>query len=76
MPILTPIAPDALPTALDRFAARLDDARAAAAFARLRATAAERAVGAAAEAHRQAALDVARRCGIAVHPEGRDCPFN
>ena len=74
--MLTPIAPDALTPALDRFAVQLRDARAAAVFARLRATSPKRAVGAAAESHRRAALDFARGCGLAVHPAGRECPFN
>jgi hypothetical protein len=74
--ILTPIPEHELPAALDRFAARLDESAARDAFARIRATAAERAVGAVAEAHRQQALAVACACGMAVHPAGTYCRFN
>jgi hypothetical protein len=74
--ILTPIPRDRLDAALDRFAARLDDPAACAAFARIRATVDERAHGAAAEAHRLEALALARRCGMAVHPEGTRSAFN
>ena len=74
--MLTPIPADRLPAALDRFAARLDDGAARAAFDRIRATSAERAAGAVAERHRHEALALARRCGMAVHPAG-SCPgFN
>lgn len=74
--ILTPIPRDALPAALDRFAEGLREPLARAAFAEIRATAADRAVGAAAERHRLAALDFARRCGMAVHPAASECRFN
>jgi hypothetical protein len=74
--ILTPIPPDRLPAALDRFAAQLGDPAARAAFARIRATSAERAAGAAAAAHRRAALALARQCGMAVHPAGTRAAFN
>ncbi len=74
--ILTPIPPDELPAALDRFAAQLDDPAAGAAFARIRATSAERARAAAAEAHREQALALARGFGIPVHPPGTRCRFN
>ena len=74
--ILTPISRDELPAVLDRFAARLDEAAAREAFARIRATAADRATGAAAEAHRQQALAVARACGMAAYPAGTSCRFN
>jgi hypothetical protein len=74
--ILTPIPRDRLAGALDRFAAQLDDPAARAAFARIRATAAERAFGAAAEAHRREALALARRCGMRVHPPGAHTAFN
>jgi hypothetical protein len=74
--ILTPIPRDRLPAALDRFAARLDEPAARGAFARIRATSAKRAAEAAAEAHRQQALAVARACGMAVHPPGTKCRFN
>ena len=49
--ILTPISPEQLEPALDRFAARLDDPAARAAFGRIRATSAERACGGEAERH-------------------------
>jgi hypothetical protein len=74
--ILTPIPRTQLDAALDRFAGQLDDPAARAAFARIRATAAERAEGAAAETHRQAALALARRCGMRVHPAGARAAFN
>jgi len=74
--ILTPIPLDRLAGALDRFAAQLDDRAARAAFARIRATAAARAEGAAAEAHRDEALALARRCGMRVHPAGTRSAFN
>jgi hypothetical protein len=74
--ILTPIPPAALPEALNRFAAQLDDAAAAKAFARIRATSAERAVGAVAELHRREALEVARRYRMRVHPHGAKPGFN
>lgn len=74
--ILTPIALGQLEAVLDRFAAQLSEPAAVAAFARIRATSAERAAGAIAEAHRQAALSWARDLGIAVHPPGTCCAFN
>jgi len=74
--ILTPIPPDRLAAALECFAAQLDDAAAPAAFAGIRATAAERAEGAVAETHRQQALTLARRCGVPIHPEGTVAAFN
>ena len=74
--ILTPIPPRQLDAVLDRFADRLDDAASASAFARIRATSAQRAVGAAAEAHRQEALALARDCGVPVHPPGTRRGFN
>jgi hypothetical protein len=74
--ILTPIPRDGLEAALDRFAAQLDDPAARAAFARIRATAPERAHGAAAESHRQQALALARWCGMAIHPAGSRSGFN
>jgi hypothetical protein len=74
--ILTPIPREHLDAALDRFAAQLDDPAARAAFARIRATASERAEGALAETHRQAALALARRCGMAIHPAGVRAAFN
>jgi hypothetical protein len=74
--ILTPIPPGQLADALDRFAAALADPGARAAFARIRATDAERAAGEEAERHRLAALDWARRHGVPVHPDGVECAFN
>ena len=74
--ILTPISDDMLPAALDRFAAQLAEPAARDAFARIRATSAERAAGAAAEAHRQQALAVARACDMPVRPPGTSCRFN
>ena len=74
--ILTPIPRDRLGGALDRFEGQLDDPAAEAAFARIRATAAERAEGAAAETHRQQALALARNCGMAIHPAGTSSAFN
>jgi hypothetical protein len=74
--ILTPIPPGELDAALDRFAGQLGDPVARAAFARIRATAAERASGAVAETHRQQALALARRCGMRVHPAGVRSAFN
>jgi hypothetical protein len=74
--ILTPIPRDGLDAALDRFAARLDDPAACAAFAQIRATAAERAEDAAAETHRLEALALARSCGMAIHPAGTRSAFN
>ena len=74
--ILTPIPPERLGEALDRFAARLDDPEARAAVARIRATPADRAEGAEAEAHRQEALAMVRRLGIPAHPPGTCPAFN
>jgi hypothetical protein len=74
--ILTPIPPDRLAGVLDRFAAQLDDPEARAVFARIRATAVERAYGAAAETHRREALALARSCGMRVHPPGAHAAFN
>lgn len=74
--ILTPIPPEELGAALDRFGAQLADPAASTAFARIRATSAERAQGIVAEAHRQAALALTRRLGMAVHPPGMRCAFN
>ncbi|HVC55061.1 MAG TPA: hypothetical protein VND95_03850 [Stellaceae bacterium] len=68
--ILTPIPRECLAEALDRFAARLDEPAARAAFAAIRATACGRAAGALAETHRQAALAFARGCGMVIHPAG------
>jgi hypothetical protein len=74
--ILTPIPRAALPAALDRFAARLHDRAAASAFAHIRATAPDRAVGAEVDMHRRAALALAAGFGIAVHPPGTECRYN
>jgi len=74
--ILTPIPPDRLAAILDRFAGQLNDPDARAAFTSIRATAAERAAGEAAEAHRFEALALARRCGMAIHPAGVRSAFN
>jgi hypothetical protein len=74
--MLTPIPHEELGGALDRFAAGLADPAERAAFARIRASAAERAAGRAAEEHRRAALDLAREAGMRVHPPGTRCRFN
>lgn len=74
--ILTPIPPAELDDALDRFAAGLTMPEARAAFALIRATSSARAAGAAAERDREAALAVARRHGMAVHPPGANCTYN
>ena len=74
--ILTPIPREQLDMALDRFEGQLDDPAARAAFARIRATASERAHGAAAETHRLDALALARRCGMAIRPAGTAAAFN
>ena len=74
--ILTPIPRDQLGPVLDRFTAKLDDPFSRAVFRRIRATSVERAVGAEAEQHRQAALALAHAFGMAIHPEGTRCLFN
>jgi hypothetical protein len=74
--ILTPIPPQRLDASLERFAAQLADPTARAAFARIRATSAERAGGNAAAAHRRQALAFARACGMRVHPPGTRPGFN
>jgi hypothetical protein len=74
--ILTPIPRERLAGALDRFAAQLDDPAARAAFARICATTAARAEGAAAKTHREEALGLARRYGMTVHPAGTRSSFN
>ena len=73
--ILTPIAPERLGGALDRFAAQLDDA-ARHAFARIRGTSCERAAGIAAGRHRQEALKIAEHFGVPVHPPDTRPGFN
>jgi hypothetical protein len=74
--ILTPIPREGLDAALDRFAARLESPDARAAFADIRTTPPDRAEGAEAEAHRLAALALARRHGMAIHPPGTRCAYN
>ena len=74
--ILTPIPRDELEDALDRFMAGLRNPFDRVVFWRIRATSAERAGGAEAERHRQAALSLARVFGMAIHPEGIPCRFN
>ena len=74
--ILTPIPRDRLDSVLDRFAAGLATQKARAAFALIRATSPDRAAGDAAERHRLAALALARRHGIAIHPPGTACAFD
>lgn len=56
--------------------AGLSDPFSRAVFRGIRETAAERAIGAEAERHRQAALSLARAFGMAIHREGVHCPFN
>jgi hypothetical protein len=74
--ILTPIPPEHLGPALDRFMAGLHDPFSRATFRRIRATSSERAIGLEAERHRQAALAQARAFGMAVHHDGTPCRFN
>jgi hypothetical protein len=74
--ILTPISPDDLAGALDRFGVGLDHAVARRVFQRIRATSPDRAEGQEAERHRLAALALARNCGMAVHPPGVRRGFN
>ena len=74
--MLTPIPAAELEAALDRFAAGLAEPAARDAFARIRATSADRAAGALAEHHRQEALGLARRHGLAIHPAGTRPGFN
>jgi len=74
--ILTPICADDLNEALDRFAARLGEPAARTAFSMIRATSPKRATGRAAERDWCAALDLARRHGVAVHPTGTYRAFN
>jgi hypothetical protein len=74
--ILTPIPREQLGAVLGRFAARLNDPTARAAFAGIRATAPERASGSAAERHRRQALAVARHFGVPLHPPGTRSGFN
>jgi hypothetical protein len=74
--ILTPIASGQLTSALERFAGGLASPEAQAAFALIRATSPERAVGAEAERHRRQAIDFARRHGVPAHPPGAACAYN
>ena len=74
--ILTPICPDELAGALDRFGVGLDDAASRRVFDQIRATSPDRAEGPEADRHRLAALALARNCGMAVHPPGARCAFN
>jgi hypothetical protein len=74
--ILTPIPRDELDAALDRFAARLAEPEARAAFAVIRGTSPDRAAGAAVERDRLAALQFARQLGMAAHPPGTACAYN
>lgn len=74
--ILTPIPRERLGNVLDRFTANLDDSFSRAVFRRIRTTSPDRAIGAAAERHRRAALSLARALGMAIHPEGTRCLFN
>jgi len=74
--MLTPIPREELAGALDRFAAGLSDGFSRAVFARIRATSPDRAAAADAERHRLAALSLARRFGMAIHPEETPCRFN
>ncbi len=74
--ILTPIPHDRFEAVLDQFANSLTDPVAREAFALIRATSPDRAEGAAAERDRQAALDFARRHGLAVHPPEAPCAYN
>lgn len=64
--MLTPIPPDRLPEVLARFAASLAEPASRAALRQIAATAATRAAGARAKAHRQEALALARRFGIEI----------
>ncbi len=74
--MLTPIAPNELDRTLDRFATQLGAPAARAAFALIRSTSAERAMGDVAERDRQHALAFARRRGLPVYPAGTTCAFN
>jgi hypothetical protein len=74
--ILTAIPRELLGGVLDRFMAKLEEPFSRVVFRRIRATSADRAVGAAAERDRRAALALARRLGMAVYPEGAECAFN
>jgi hypothetical protein len=74
--ILTPIPREMLAGSLDRFVAGVRDPLGRRVFGEIRATSPDRAVEPEAERHRLAALAFARRCGLAVHPPGKECCFN
>src|ERR1700741_792700 len=74
--ILTAIPREQLDEVLDPFMAKLEEPFSRVAFRQIRATSADRAGGALAERHRQAALSLARSLGMAVHPDGVKCAFN
>jgi hypothetical protein len=74
--ILTPIPRERLADALDWFERGLESGLPRAAFRRIRATSPDRPASALAEDHRQAALALARACGVPVHPSGMSSPFN
>ena len=74
--VLTPVPRERLGEVLDRFMAKLEDPNVRTIFSRIRATPADRAFGAEAERHRQAALALSRAFGMAIHPEGTRCLFN
>jgi hypothetical protein len=74
--ILSPIPRLQLGHALDRFMAGLSDPVSRAVFRRIRATSPDRAAAAEAERHRCVALSLARAFGMAIHPEGTECPHN
>jgi hypothetical protein len=74
--ILTAIRRERLDEVLDRFMTKLEEPFSRVVFRRIRATSADRAVGAAAERDRRAALALARSAGMAVYPDGVECAFN
>ena len=74
--ILTPICPDDLAGALDRFGVGLHDGASRRVFHQIRATSSDRAEGPEAERHRLVALALAQTCGMAAHPPGVQCLFN
>lgn len=74
--ILTAIPREQLDEVLDRFMAKVEDPFSRSVFRRIRATSADRAVGATTERHRRAALSLARSLGMAVYPEEVHCAFN
>jgi hypothetical protein len=74
--ILTPIPREHLVETLDRFERGLGDPFSGSEFRRIRATSSDRAAGAIAEQHRRKALDLARACGMPIHPPEVRCRFN